>query len=150
MDTTLPRGAILRLYFSLQTFNLCVIAFLEPLSMISKLKSSDAPLGWIVVTTMTIISALGVVDTLVNDYAPDKYVFEWCLDCRHHLYMSLAICYGFLMWLTMSAEAYAWMPYYALNLVFIAIAAFMDVKTRCRAIFAEKVRNAHSSLRQSL
>jgi hypothetical protein len=80
---------------------------------------------------MMVCGVLGLVDLVVNDLMPDRFVIKYALRDRHLVNMVLSLCYCMLMFVAARYSfPIALLPYYGLSAVFIPLAAFADVHKR--------------------
>ena len=88
----------------------------------------DAPIiGW----TMFAITSASIVETLLNDFLPDRFHWEFALKWRH---ISIMICAGFFLSLifliTQSKISNLIMPYYVVMAFFLVWNAYLDIWRR--------------------
>ena len=84
------RLVIARIYVALSIFFSVMIAMFEKTSVsYMAIKLTEAPP--IFMYSALVLCLVALVDVIVNDFAPDKYKFEWALNYRHLVYMGLAV-----------------------------------------------------------
>jgi hypothetical protein len=85
---------------------------------------------WWVLGAMCVLAVGGLINAVINDCLPSHFNFTWGLRTRHLIFMSLAIGYGVMMTFTMHEQLYSSVPYFLINIVFIVLAAFVDIQHR--------------------
>lgn len=76
-------------------------------------------------------AALGMVDVVVNDILPERFVIARALHDRHLVSMGIAGCFAVQMWTCVRyGMPDAPLPFYAVYVVFVPISAFADVRKR--------------------
>lgn len=84
-----------------------------------------------VMVALAIFAFLGMVDVLVNDIMPERFVIKPALRDRHLVSMGVASCFGVQMWTCVKyGLPDAPLPFYAIYVVLVPISAFADVRKR--------------------
>ena len=117
------------------SFRLCLLLLVwssslvatVPQLMIGHLLQDAQFIGW----TMFGLASAGVVETIINDYLPERYRWDFALRWRH---LALMSCCGFFLVLiflvTQSKISSLVLPYFVIIAFFLAWNAFMDVWKR--------------------
>jgi uncharacterized membrane protein (DUF4010 family) len=127
----IPCGAVLRSYLMLNALSLVLLSFLEPRSLTGYIASRSGALGETLMVVMAIIGLIGIADIIINDFLPARITWHWPLDCRHCIYMSMAMCYAIQMFHAVHVVgSWSAFPYYFLHASFLVVAAFIDVVVR--------------------
>lgn len=80
-----------RLLLSLNVLVSVVIAWQDPLTRMAALVSASGTGGWAVMVVLAGASAASVLDVLVNDFAPARYMLLAVYHQRHLLFMAIAL-----------------------------------------------------------
>lgn len=123
-------GALLRLYFCTNIILTNLLGFFDHKSLSYQLTSHAGMTGLLVLDLMTALAIFGLVDTFINDVLPDRYTAYHGLESRHLIFMGLALCYAAHMWFGVAIKSYMIIPYCSLQIIFISVAAFLDVHNR--------------------
>lgn len=88
----------------------------------------DAPaIGW----AMFAVTSASIVETVINDFLPEKYQWTFALKYRH---LTIMLCAGFFLSLiflvTQSKISNLILPYYIVMSFFLVWNAFMDIWKR--------------------
>lgn len=123
-------STMLRAYMMLSAALYAVTAITQPETLLFKIANHDATaLG--AMYLMGLFAVLGMIDLVVNDLMPERFVIRRALQDRHLVNMGLSLCFAVQMFTTVRYELpLSAMPYYALYAVFIPLSAFADVQRR--------------------
>lgn len=123
-------GVLLRVFILVQTGLFSFTALTAPAALSYQVAHSDR------FTEMTMFglaafTVLGLVDLVVNDVMPDRFVIARALHDRHLVNMGMALCFSVQLWSCVRYELpAAVVPFYAVYIVFIPLSAFADVRKR--------------------
>lgn len=123
-------STMLRAYMMLSAALYAWTAITQDETLIYRIANYDAAaLG--AMYAMGILAALGLIDLLVNDLMPARFVIDRALQDRHLVNMGLSLCFAVQMFTTVRYDLpLSAMPYYALYAGFIPLSAFADVHRR--------------------
>jgi hypothetical protein len=80
---------------------------------------------------LAIFAVLGVVDLIVNDLMPERFVIKRALRDRHLVNMAMALCFAVQLWTCVRYQLPdAVLPFYVVFILFIPLSAFADVRKR--------------------
>ena len=89
-DVTLVALALFRAEIAISTLiTLGVIAF-EPDSLGAKMFLSRGEVGWYVLAAVACLACWALVDILVNDVLPDRFILRSAMRNRHYVYLGLS------------------------------------------------------------
>lgn len=129
--TNLPRGSLIRTYFSLQALHTAFSGFFESKSLHFLVTQQAGQLGVYVVAFAGALGLVALIDTVVNDLLPPKYSFNNGLEHRHLVFMFLALVQAAELFVAVHyVRSLGLSLYCILNVIFITIAAFQDVQIR--------------------
>lgn len=78
-----------------------------------------------------ILALVGIFETLINDFFPEKFGWDYALEIRH---LALMLCSGFYFLLSYllveSTISLIALPYFLIMATFLAWHAFMDIRKR--------------------
>lgn len=123
-------GALLRLFFCANILFINLLGMFDTKSLTHALTVHGGGSARAVLYTMTALALVGLLDTFINDVLPDEYTLHSGLEFRHVVFMGIALCYAAQMWFGVAIESYMLIPYYSLHILFISVAAFLDVHDR--------------------
>jgi len=123
-------GGLFRIYFYLYALFTNLLGLAVPQAFIYKMVVATGAWGWFVLIVMSILSFAGLIETIINDFLPARFAAPRLLEWRHNLTMSVVICYGALIWFSVEIQSYVVLSLYLLQIVFMSIKAFADVRHR--------------------
>ena len=123
-------GVLLRVFILVQAALTAYMAFAHADTLVYQVAHADRftlmTMGGLVAFT-----ALGVVDLVVNDLLPDRFVLARALHDRHLVNMAMAMAFAVQLWSCVRYElSAAVIPYYVVYILFIPLSAFADVRKR--------------------
>jgi hypothetical protein len=78
-----------------------------------------------------VFTVLAVIDLVINDLMPDRFVLARALHDRHLVNMALALCFAVQLWTCIRYHLPdALVPFYLVYILFIPLSAFADVRKR--------------------
>lgn len=131
----LPRGSMIRTYFSLQALHTAFSGFFDPRSLHFMVTQKAGELGVYIVAFAGALGLVAFIDSVVNDIFPSKYSFNNGLEHRHLVLMFLAIAQASELFVAVRyVRSMDLAVYCVLNITFITITAFQDVQVRYKGI----------------
>lgn len=123
-------AVLLRVYTLLMCGLYSYTALVEPETLVYHVAHADN-FSTLTMMAMTIFAVLGLVDLIVNDLLPDRYIIRRALRDRHLVNMGLAGCFGVQMWMCVKYQLpHALLPFYAVYVLLIPASAFADIHKR--------------------
>lgn len=87
--------------------------------------------AYLAMVALGIFATLGIVDVIVNDILPERFVIRPALRDRHLVSMGIAVCFGVQMWTCVKyGLPDSPLPFYAVYVVLVPASAFADVRKR--------------------
>ena len=119
---------------------LWLITILEPRSILA-LYASTAPASFMLAAT-AVIGLIGVLDVLINDVLPDRFIWRLAERHRHFILVSLAFCYIAGMYISVAiVRSNALNLFFTWNAVSLLSLAFSDARHRHKDICHERERS---------
>lgn len=91
IPATPMKGAGHRLTIALVSLCIVLVTFLEPTSLRSQVVTSVGEVGWAFTYLTSVMSAISVLDVIVNDLMPDRYFLPRTLKYRMYACMLQAM-----------------------------------------------------------
>ena len=121
---------MLRAYMMLSAALYAITGITQPETLIYRIANHDKT-ALAAMYVMGVFAVLGMIDLVVNDLLPDRFVIRRALHDRHLVSMGLSLCFAVQMFTTVrNGLPLSTVPYYALYAVFIPLSAFADVHRR--------------------
>jgi hypothetical protein len=123
-------SVLLRVYTMLVAALYCYTSFNYPETIMYQVAHVDE-FATFAMATLGALSVVGMVDMLINDVMPDKYIFLDALKTRHLVLMGIPICFAIQTFKCVTAGfSYAIIPFYLIYIVLVPLSAFVDVQKR--------------------
>lgn len=121
---------LLRVFILVQAGLFAYTGLREPDAMVFHVAHADR-FTLMTMAGLALFTVLGVVDLVINDLLPERFVLQRALRDRHLVNMSMAMCFAVQMWTCARYEMpHAPIPFYVVQIVFIPLSAFADVRKR--------------------
>lgn len=139
------RYLIVRIYVVMSIFISVVTMLFDPSSVYGKAAIiTDAPL--IMLFSFLAITVIAIIDILINDIAPDKFVFKMAYNYRHITYMIMAIIsFAISISIIESLGVFMILGRLWLDGCVAAVVAFLDIFTRHRGTFSGSKVRVHNN-----
>lgn len=69
----------------------CAIVFTEPASLLHSIVTKAGPTGKFALAALALVALAALIDVLVNDMLPQKYVLQCAIRHRHLIYMLISL-----------------------------------------------------------
>lgn len=130
-----PRFWFSRLIIALEVLVLIAgVSWFEPASLTSKAIEQSGHFGWVLILGLFVMCGMAIVDVIVNDLMPARFVWACGLGWRHLSFMGIALILAFLGMLVAFTLGYTpLLLAYWLNAVLAALVTILDVFARFRS-----------------
>jgi hypothetical protein len=122
---------LLRIYMGGNAIVSWHTAMSEPRSLIAE--STKTPDSQVLIWLLGVVGVLFVIDVIINDIMPKRFIWKRALKHRHFLFSALAYCYVAQLFVgVMAHQGVALLISFVWNASIIMVAAFLDAKKRSR------------------
>jgi hypothetical protein len=123
-------AVLLRVFILVQAGLFSYTAFEHPEALVYRVAHMDR-FTLATMAGLAIFAVLGVVDLIVNDLMPERFVIKRALRDRHLVNMAMALCFAVQLWTCVRYQLPdAVLPFYVVFILFIPLSAFADVRKR--------------------
>ncbi|MGI4938116.1 MAG: hypothetical protein ACRYF5_15475 [Janthinobacterium lividum] len=123
-------GALMRVYMCINILLTNSIAVTEDRSLVHDLTEAAGTPGKVVLIAMTVFAIAGLIDALINDVLPSRFVMKTGLRFRQAILTGLMFGYAAQMWFGVAIDSYTVLLIYTEHIVFLFISSIVDVKVR--------------------
>lgn len=130
----LPRYWFTRLYIALSVLVSVTITIIEPTTLAHRLILGKAGyVGWLSLLTLGVIAVLAVLDGIVNDALPARFVLPTAKRYRHLVYVALSLGLVGITYVIASRAGYSPLMWsYWLDATAAIVVAYLDLFSRHR------------------
>ena len=89
----MKNDALARFIYAYLAIYIAASAFDAPCSATSVMLTRDGFWGYVVTTGTVVLALVVAADVAINDWLPERYIFQWAQRHRHWLYAIAATCY---------------------------------------------------------
>jgi hypothetical protein len=130
MKRLLECSVLLRMYTMLMSLLYCYTSFNHPEMIMYQVAHANT-FASLMMLVMGVLAVVGMVDILINDLMPDRFIFLQALKTRHLVLMGIPICFAVQISTCIEAGmSYAVLPFYLIYTVLVPLSAFVDVHKR--------------------
>lgn len=130
INRALECGVLLRAYTMCQSALYAVTALTQEQTLLHTVAHANS-FATNTMYALLVLSVLGMVDLIVNDLLPDRFVIAYALRDRHLVNMGVAVCFMVQMWTCVKYQLpLSVLPFYAVYVILVPAAAFSDVRKR--------------------
>lgn len=86
-----PQYWLARLYLCCSLMVSVWIAFHSPWNQQREILDLIGEGGWLLLTSVAVLAAIGIVDVVINDLLPPRFSMKWADEHRHQVFMALAL-----------------------------------------------------------
>lgn len=134
MARLLECGVLLRIYTLLMSGLYAVTGLVQTKTLTYAVAHADRFATW-TMYALGALAVLGLIDMLVNDLLPPRFVLARALHDRHLVHMGIAACFAIQMSTCVHYSLpLAILPFYAVYAVLVPAAAFADVRKRYKKV----------------
>ena len=124
-------GSILRAFFALLALHTWFCGMFDPKTMHFMVTKEAHGLGLAVVTAFGALGFLALLDAIVNDFMDQDHAMPSLMECRHLLFMGIAILNASEMFVALKyVQSWGLTLYCLLVCTFVTVIAFRDIKIR--------------------
>jgi len=128
---TTGRRWLARLIVGLDLLVWCTILLFEPLSVTSKILDRAGPSGHLAFVGMIALGVIAIIDVIVNDLMPSRFIFGKAIRHRHFVYMLMCLgCLSTAFVIIKSLGFSVVLLHYGLIALAALLIALLDVRDR--------------------
>lgn len=130
---SLQRKWMARLLVAVNALVACALLLLAPDSSLAKAIRATGVFGDIALVALIFVGALALVDTVINDLLPARYVLECALRYRHTVYLLISLwCLSMIFVIVKTQGTTETLAYYGLVAMAAFTVAVMDIRDRVK------------------
>lgn len=122
-----------RLVVAVNALIACALLLLTPESPLGRAIHATGIFGDIALSALIFVGAWALVDTVINDLLPARYVLECALRYRHTIYLLISLgCLSMIFVIVKTQGAAETLAYYGLVAMAAFTVAVMDIRDRMK------------------
>lgn len=132
MTRFLEFSVLLRFYTIVMSFMYAYTGYFEDETLVYRVAHSTT-FATNAMIFLAVCGALALIDLVINDLLPERFVIHRALHDRHLVNMAIAGCFAIQMWTCVEYDhSRAVLPFYAVYTFMVPLVAFADVRKRFR------------------
>jgi len=125
------RKWLARLFVGMTLLVSTLVVFSEPDSLLHRTIDRAGVLGQVATGSLIFVTVLSLLDVLINDLLPPKYVLRCAIRYRHTIYMLMSLgCLSMIFVIVRSHGPYSGLLHFALVAWAALLIAVLDVRER--------------------
>jgi hypothetical protein len=127
------RKWLARLFVGMTLLGSTLVMFSEPESLLHRTVDRAGVLGQIATGSLVFVTVLALIDVLINDLLPKKYVLKCAIRYRHTIYMLMSLgCLSMIFVIVRSHGPYSGLIHFGLVAWAAMLIAILDIRDRMK------------------